>query len=98
MRTLTEATPFEQFVGSYGQTWRTGVISDHVSLMLQGGHFVHYSGNGAIHVVESGTGRTARVLCSEIVEVATEDGPISGRCGNPLFTFGLECARHGVTA
>ncbi len=53
------------------------ILSDHV-------------GRNDLRVLASGTvvalvdGRVARVLCSEIVMVATEDGPMDGRCKGPV--------------
>lgn len=71
-------------VGCYGQTWRQGVLSDHLHQAEQAGAKVRLLASGT-HVVVLPGGVVEPVLCSEIVEVWTEDGVIDGRCGIPVM-------------
>lgn len=75
-------------VGAYGQDWVTGVLAEHVS-------------EDTCIIVDT-SGRTFvltnddnfPVLCGEIVEIQTEDGLISGRCGLSVYNRGYACPGH----
>lgn len=90
---LTTDTDPERFIGSYGQTWRSGLLSEHLDLFRRAGGTHRPSRNaGAGWAVIDG--KAVPVVCSEIVRVDTEDGPVSGRCGaNALDATGT-CHAH----
>lgn len=95
---MTTTTPTaEHFVGSYGATWRAGVLSEHLDRFLAAG--------GRTRPAASGSGRTwallpdgavVTVVCSELVALVTEDGIVSGRCGADAVVDGAYCAGHGA--
>jgi len=92
MRQLTTTTDPATFIGSYGQTWRSGLISEHLDLFVRaGGTHRPSRGTGAGWAVVEG--RAYPVLCSEIIRVVTEDGAQSGRCGIPANANG-SCDAH----
>lgn len=82
-----------RFIGSYGTDWKPGVLVEHLEAFVLAGGIVRpaASGSGALWAVVDR--RAYRVVCAEIIEVATEDGPISGRCGQPVKRHGA-CERH----
>lgn len=92
MRVITERT-VAAWTGHYGPDWRRGVVSDHLHLVVvEGGATVHTSASGRrTYVTHDGV--TEPVLCSELVEVPTEDGPIEGRCGRYVVN-GVTCEGH----
>jgi hypothetical protein len=79
MRDLRQANSAYDLTGCYGQGWRQGLLSDHVGLALDLGFRVVTLSHTRRLVCEDGL--TFPVVCSEIVMVDTEDGPIDGRCG-----------------
>lgn len=89
MRTATD------YVGSYGPTWRTGVLSEHLSAFTAagGGLRAAASGSGLLWAVPAARAAVVPVVCSEIVEIPTEDGPVSGRCGADATADGM-CPAH----
>lgn len=95
---LTADTDPERFIGAYGPDWRAGLLSEHLDLFkLAGGAFRPSSGDGAgfaLIPTEDG-GMIARpVVCSELIEVWTEDGRQSGRCGRPALDATGTCPAH----
>lgn len=95
MRYLTTTSPPEDFLGGYGQDWRQGVLSEQLELYLAAGGVVRpaASGSGASWAVVDGVAYP--VVCSEVVEVWTEDGRQSGRCGRPAVELG-SCEGHAA--
>jgi hypothetical protein len=92
MRKFTTSTKPSEIVGSYGQHWREGVLSEHLSVFLKaGGTFRPAQTFEGWAVAEDG--RAYPVLCSELVEVQTEDGPMTGRCGEHSVRNGF-CEYH----
>lgn len=90
---LSPDTDPERFVGAYGQTWRPGVLSEHLALFQSAGgvHRPSQHGGAGWAVID---GRAVPVVCSELVRIDTEDGPQSGRCGaNALDATGT-CDAH----
>lgn len=90
---LSPATDPERFVGAFGPDWRPGVLSEQFDLFLRAGG-VHRpsSHDGAGWAVIDG--RAVPIVCSEVIAVYTEDGPVSGRCGaNALGATGT-CDGH----
>src|ERR1700746_2523396 len=76
-------------VGVYGRNWVQGVISEH----LRPHHVTRRLAGGAWVVVQPG-GHTDWILCSELIQVDTEDGPITGRCGLRVDAEGYACEGH----
>lgn len=91
MRSIT-ARGLDAWTGMYGPTWRQGILSDHVHLAIEGGATERRSASGRRFYVTQ-DGRTEPVLCSELVEVWTEDGCTGGRCGR-YATDGVTCDGH----
>lgn len=82
-----------RFIGRYGQTWRDGLLSDHLDLFVRAGgtHRPSRSHGAGWAVID---GKAFPVVCSEIVRIDTEDGLVSGRCGaNALAATGT-CEAH----
>ena len=90
-RTLT----LEDLVSGYGQSWTSGIISEHLGLVEALGGRVHTTLSGRQWVTEAKGGRAIPVLCSEIVAIYTEDGETSGRCGAPALATEGACQAHG---
>ena len=97
-RTPRYLTTPDTFVGGYGLNWRAGVLSEHAETFAKvGGTILDSStGTGAQWAVLP-DGTSYPVLCSEIIEVVTEDGPISGRCGLTSVLLGC-CTGHADEA
>lgn len=77
---FTEQDARAVMVGCYGQDWRQGVLSEHM-----GGHWdAARRLPGGTWVVVQPDGRAERIVCSELIRVDTEDGPVTGRCGRPV--------------
>lgn len=87
----------EALVGNYGQDWRSGILSDHLRDAEAHGLVIVHMKNGSSWVTYKAVNPAlaARVLCSEIVWITTEDGRMDGRCGNPTVD-GYACARHAL--
>src|SRR5690349_6907012 len=95
----------EEHIGHYGpgrRVWdehgdgivydRVGVITDHVASFVEAGGSVR---NGATVVwAVLPDGKAHKVLCGEIIPVATEDGPSDGRCGFPVRPGEVMCEGH----
>lgn len=93
---LTTETDPETFIGAYGQQWRAGLLSEHLDLFVRAGGTHRPSRSLGAGWAVIGT-KAYPVVCSEIVRVDTEDGPVSGRCGaNALARTGT-CERHDYT-
>lgn len=95
---LTPDTAPETFIGAYGTDWRSGLLSEHLELFKQAGGTVRPSagdGAGFALIPLPDGGMVARpVVCSELVRVDTEDGPVSGRCGHNALEATGTCHRH----
>lgn len=91
MNMLTTTTSPANFLGMYGQDWKQGLIGEHLDLFIAaGGTFRAGSARLGWAVVE---GVAYPVMCSEIVRIDTEDGPVSGRCGRPALAS-FVCEAH----
>lgn len=76
--------PFEDCADAHPAPadYRRGVASDHVRAAAELEGVVVVTGTLCQYVVdEAADGAAYPVLCSELVEVSTEDGPSDGRCG-----------------
>ena len=78
-----------EFVGSYGEDWRQGVLSEHLEHVKD---HLRQLVNGRVVVVDE-YGNAWPIVCSELVEIWTEDGPIVGRCGKKVEEGGA-CRAH----
>lgn len=65
--------------GQWGNGNRAGVVSDHLSWAVRVGARI-VRGELCEYVVDE-NGLAYPVLCSELIEVYTEDGASDGRCG-----------------
>ena len=86
----------EDFVRGYGPNFRRGVIFEHLTAFVVAGGVVRTSASGETlwALVPTGRAFTAyRVLCSEVVAIDTEDGPMSARCGRDATDEGC-CEGH----
>ncbi len=94
MRYFTETDSPEDFLGSYGVDYRTGLLAEHADLFVQAGGKTLTTGSGRTWAFV-GTGVATPVVCGDIIQINTEDGPESGRCGLPTLRDGA-CAAHAV--
>lgn len=98
MSTFPPPTALEAsgYLRGWGPAYRTGVVSDHVYSVqaLPGTRVVE--GDLATWVVDDQAGgRAYPVLCGDLVEWMTEDGPTDGRCGL-LATDEGACEGHAA--
>lgn len=84
-------TTLDRFVSGYGHDWNEGILSEHVYLLEQAGGTVRRDGDRDVVDVD---GRAVPVVCSELIEIHTEDGPITGRCGYPVVAGDAFCVGH----
>jgi len=81
--------------GTYGPDFdRPGVATDHVRLALDAGYVVRVAASGRTYVAPASGGTAVPVVCGEIIQVWTEDGPTSGRCGLPVLHDACACPGH----
>jgi hypothetical protein len=88
----------DDYCGAYGPDRRHGILSEHVYVADALGLVAdrHPLPDGGTRIVFT-TGEHALELCSELVELVTEDGPTIGRCGQPA-TDGPFCPPHAAIA
>lgn len=67
------------------------ILIDHVAKDAR----VRIGPSGQAYVV-SDKGRATLIVCGDIVAVATEDGPETGRCGRPVHRDFGQCAGHAA--
>lgn len=83
MTTNTNRPALLDFAGRYGRAWVEGVIAEHICHLEGTGAFtLRFDADGFVSVRQDDT--VLPLLCGDIIEVPTEDGPISGRCGLPV--------------
>jgi hypothetical protein len=90
----------QDFIGSYGSTWRAGVISEHVPAFVAAGGQVRPAASGSglsWAVMTDANGWALPVVCSALVAVYTEDGAQTGRCGADATVDG-SCPGHAEEA
>lgn len=85
----------ERFIGGYGPDFQPGVLSEHAADFVVAGGGFRVAASGRVWAVIPG-GRAVPVVCSEIIQVETEDGPISGRCGTPATGDFGACPFHAA--
>lgn len=85
-------TNLQEATGAYGPAWETGVLVDHAHRLVDA--TVRVFASGAVYAVPSGGGAPVPVVCGDLIELHTEDGPMSGRCGAPVDGDRGACAGH----
>lgn len=95
---LTTDTDPARFIAGYGPDWKAGLLSEHLDLFQRAGgeHRMSDTGGAGWALVEAPDGGWIAypVVCSELVQVWTEDGPTSGRCGAPAIHATGTCYAH----
>ena len=95
MRHLTATTDPQTMIGQYGPDFEDrGLISEHVDVFEAAGGTFRVTGSGRTWAVLP-DGRAYPVLCSDLIEVWTEDGRMTGRCGAPTVRDG-SCEGHAA--
>lgn len=78
------------WVGYYGPySDQEGILSEHLgkaNLPVR-----KLAGGKQVTIIE---GQAVKVLCSEVIEISTEDGPASGRCGLWVEGDNFACVGH----
>ena len=74
-------TALDGIVGNYGPNWTEGVLTEHIGRLAEAGLGTIVDADGSVHVYDSDTDEAVLLVCSELVEIQTEDGRIIGRCG-----------------
>ena len=92
MRTLTATADPADLAGRYGDPPQTGVLVDHLRLFT-GRQSVDADGNRVL-LSPYGPADNHPVLCAEVIEIATEDGPATGRCGLNVADGDWACRGH----
>jgi hypothetical protein len=77
-------------VGLYGPDWQHGVLSEHLHMVPE--NLVRRLASGTLVVNVDGS--AVPVVCSELVRLNTEDGPVDGRCGGRVTASGYACEGH----
>lgn len=91
---MSEHRTPEDFVGNYGPDWRRGVLTDHEAAFEAAGGRIRTLASGRRQVAVAPDGSTVPVVCGDIVEISTEDGPMSGRCGEDAVPGRYACEGH----
>ena len=95
---MTRTNTPQEFIGGYGQTWRPGVISEQVPAFIASGGIVRPAASGSgLSWAVTPDGTAVPVVCSDLVEIWTEDGSMSGRCGADATVNGA-CEGHAEEA
>jgi len=89
----TNAPAPHDYTGSYGPTWTTGILTERLYEAEQAGLLVHRTASGRLYVTGPRGGAAVPVLCSELVDIYTEDGPMTGRCGAPAVETDIDGER-----
>lgn len=92
--TVERVATIDDFIGSYGPEWVTGILSEHLGPAEEAGMVVHRSISGRNWVTGPNGGPAYPLLCSEARMIDTEDGPITGRCGMPVMGSDFACLGH----
>lgn len=86
------AADYEQ---RYGPNWEHQVVLvDHVGDAIDAGATLRVPENGLREYVVMPDGRAVPVGCGDIIEIRTEDGPSTGRCGIPIAAGARACPGH----
>jgi hypothetical protein len=93
MASRTDPRSFDSFIGAYGPQWRSGVLTEHLG-WGEGVIRVVQTAGGAQWAIPAGGGRAVPLVCSDLISVPTEDGPITGRCGVQVRNGRMACEGH----
>lgn len=75
-------TRLQRATGAYGPNNRVGVLSEHLDLALRTGLVARrLPGSTWVYDPDQPGERAVPVVCSELVPIWTEDGRVTGRCG-----------------
>lgn len=94
---MTTRTDINDIAGLYGRAWKLGILLEHIGHLIGTGTlFLRYDAEGFASIRQGDT--VIPVACGDIIEIPTEDGPITGRCGLPVHrdvvkTYG-SCEGH----
>lgn len=88
---MTTRGNIDRFVGAYGPEYMPGVLTEHLGLLPYDNVRLLASGTP---VVVNDDGTAYPVVCSELIEIRTEDGPITGRCGVRVHGDAPTCEGH----
>lgn len=99
---MTEARTAYDYIGRYGRNPYDGdavdgILVDHLADAEAHGAQPVTSAAGTQSVLlwdADGNADVFPVVCGDLIEVWTEDGPISGRCGLPVLADGYACEGH----
>ena len=85
----------EGWVNTYGRDWNfVGVATDHTDLAVESEPGARLDVVEGDQVVVAADGTVYPVCCGEIVEVYSEDGYATGRCGGPVAEGDWACRGH----
>ena len=70
--------------GNYGPRWTEGILTDHLDAAVEAGLQLRAQSDGTA-ILTNSDGDSWQLVCSDVVLIATEDGPITGRCGEPAI-------------
>ena len=89
-----QSLKIERFIGVYGSDRdRHGVLSDHIGNLEEAGGAVTRTGSGLAYFPDEMV--MVPILCSDIIEVWTEDGRETGRCGERVAGHNIPwCRKH----
>ena len=96
MMFLNATSSLDDLTGSYGKTWKAGILSEHRAIADSTPNIrFRNSQSGATWAYDTDdlSHPAVRVLCSEPELISTEDGMITGRCGEPTVD-GYFCQGH----
>lgn len=87
----------EDIITYSGPRWIASLLSERLEEFLSAGGRLYATKTGFLWAVVR-DGRAYPVVCSELVVIGTEDGPIDGRCGVPVAGGALTglCEGHGA--
>lgn len=83
----------DSLTSGYGRAWKPGILTEHVHLLGDSVR-VAVTTAGRTWAYPAGGGKAVPVVCSELIEVRTEDGPIVGRCGIQVLHDRFACEGH----
>lgn len=90
---MTTTNPHD-YVHGYGRNWTPGLLVDHVTAFEAAGGTIRTPAHGLCEYAVCPDGSTVKVVCGDIIEIRTEDGPTTGRCGLPVRAGASACAGH----
>lgn len=83
----------DSLTSAYGPGWREGILTEHLH-RLGSSIKIAVTTTGLTYAYPATGGRAVPVVCSELIEVPTESGPIVGRCGTQVLHDRFACTGH----